>query len=347
MNPNWQSYLAGAGAVFEQGHVAHFGDPARERALAGNAMVLADLSGLGLIRFTGPDSQSFLQGQLTNDVREASPRRSQYSAYCTPKGRALASLLLWGTPDGYLMQLPSAIREAVQSRLSRFVLRAKVTLSDASDTLVRLGLAGAHAPETLLEAFGEIPRHPHDMVSTDAHTILCLEADRFELVLAPERAPAVWQKLCTRAAPVGMPCWEWLDIRAGVPAITPPTQEAFVPQMLNFDRLGGVSFQKGCYPGQEIVARTKYLGKLKRRMYRAHVPSETAVLPGDELYAEDVEDQASGTIVNAAPAPAGGYDVLAVAQIESAQTRPLHWKTRQGPVLEVLPLPYPAEGDPT
>jgi folate-binding protein YgfZ len=148
----------------------------------------------------------------------------------------------------------------------------------------------------------------------------------------------VWQALATHATPVGAPVWDWLRLNAGIPMIVAATQELFVPQMVNLEAIGGVSFQKGCYPGQEIVARSQYLGKMKRRMFLAHV--DTLAAPGDSLYSADVPGQATGTVVNAAPAPDGGFDILAVAQIESARTQTLHLKADDGAALALKPLPY-------
>src|SRR5262249_20643493 len=131
--------------------------------------------------------------------------------------------------------------------------------------------------------------------------------------------------------------WDWLDIHAGVPVITLPTQEQFVPQMVNLDLIGGLSYSKGCYPGQEIVARTHFLGTLKQRMYRAHLGSGEP-RAGDKLYSADLGEQASGTVVSAAPAPEGGFDLLAAMRIASAKSGGMRWKTPDGPELELLPL---------
>jgi folate-binding protein YgfZ len=169
-------------------------------------------------------------------------------------------------------------------------------------------------------------------------TVIRVGEDKFVLVLLPEQAATVWQALRPLATPVGAPVWDWLRLNAGIPMIVAATQEQFVPQMVNLEAIGGVSFQKGCYPGQEIVARSQYLGKLKRRMFLAQVDAEAA--PGDALYSADFEGQTTGTIVNAAPSPLGGFDVLAVAQIESAQTQTLHLKSADGAALRLKPLPY-------
>ena len=162
--------------------------------------------------------------------------------------------------------------------------------------------------------------------------------DKFVLSIAPERAAEVWQSLTRSATPVGAPVWDWIRLNAGIPMIVAATQEQFVPQMVNLELIGGVSFQKGCYPGQEIVARSQYLGKLKRRMVLAHADAEAA--PGDSLYSADLDGQASGTVVNAAPAPAGGFDLLVVVQVESANSQTLHLKSVDGVALDLRPLPY-------
>ena len=169
---------------------------------------------------------------------------------------------------------------------------------------------------------------------------------RFLISTNATGAGEIWPALSRDALPVGSACWDWLNIRSGIPVILPATQEQFVAQMVNLELIGGVNFKKGCYPGQEIVARMQYLGKLKRRMYLAHLDHtahpDNSDLPqaGDELFSAEMEGQASGMVVNAAPAPEGGYDVLASVQSSSQQTRQVHWKSLQGTALRFLPLPY-------
>ncbi len=137
--------------------------------------------------------------------------------------------------------------------------------------------------------------------------------------------------------------WAWLDIMAGIPSVHPGTNEEFVPQMANLEVVGGVNFKKGCYPGQEIVARMQYLGKLKQRMYRAHFAGEVAPRPGDAIYAPDFPGQSAGTVVEAQPSPDGGYDLLAVIQISSADAGELHFGSETGPRLTLqLPALFPS-----
>ena len=343
MNPSWQEHLRGCGAVFDGDRVVHFGSLENERQAGKDATVLTDLSHLGLIGLSGEDTQAFLQGQLTSDVRQINPGRAQYGGYCTPKGRMLANFLLWQDARGdYLAQLPAELREGVQKRLGMFVLRSKVKVRDAGDEWVRMGIAGSGAEDLLQQHLGSLPEGPMAVTHAAHASIVRLPGGRFQIIALPEHAAALWDALKQGSTPVGTSVWQWLGIRAGIPTIGAATQEQFIPQMVNYELIGGVSFKKGCYPGQEIVARTQYLGKLKRRMYLAHIVAQAGPTAGDELYSQDMEGQASGMIVNAEPSPDGGFDVLAVIQISSAEAFPVHWKTPDGPPLELLPLPYQA-----
>lgn len=337
MNPTWKDHLIKAGAALTEDHVIHFGNPEKELLAAQSGTLLADLSHRGVIGFIGEDSQTFLQGQTTNDVRLATDR-AQYNSLCTPKGRMLASFLLWRDDEGYSLQLPAALQAGIQKRLSMYILRAKVKARDASDETVRLGVAGTNAEAILQSAIGELPPDVMGVVRHDKGTIIRLGATRFEVVAPLEQGPALWDELSQRSTPVGSAGWEWLEIHAGIPLILPQTQEQFTPQMANFEAIGGVSFTKGCYTGQEIVARTQYLGKVKRRMYLAHLDSDSAPQPGDELFGSE---PAAGMVVNVQPAPAGGYDLLAVIPTGSVEDGTVNFKSPEGPALRFLPLPYP------
>ncbi|KVW99570.1 YgfZ/GcvT domain-containing protein [Thiobacillus denitrificans] len=338
MIDSWKNFLQSQGAAIEGSAVLHYGDPAAERAVAMDGTIVADLSQLGVIALRGEDTATFLQGQLTNDVRALHADGAQWSGYCSPKGRLLGNFLAWRQGEDFCLQLSGDILPGVLKRLSMFIMRAKVQGRDASDENVRLVVAGKQALAAVTAAMGAVPDTAMRSVAGEAGQVIRLGDDKFVLSIAPERAAAVWQALRPSATPVGAPVWDWLRLNAGIPMIVAATQEQFVPQMVNLEAIGGVSFQKGCYPGQEIVARSQYLGKLKRRMFLAHVDAEAA--PGDSLYSADIEGQATGTVVNAAPAPAGGYDVLAVAQVESANAQTLHLKAADGAALILKPLPY-------
>ncbi len=342
MTSAWQDFLLERGASIEAGVVASFGDARDELRASRDGGIVAPLAHLGLIECSGEDAQSFLHGQLSNDVKQLTPARSEYAAYCSAQGRMLANFLLWQEAQAYFLQLARSLAPAVQKRLGMFVLRAKVKLLDASESRLILGLAGNAAAAALQEFFPVLPQQAHQVVRDPANgTLIALPGARFQLVAEPESAERLWRKLAAVLTPVGAPCWEWLEIRNGLPLITPATQEQFVPQMANMELIGAVNFQKGCYPGQEIVARTQYLGQLKRRMVLAHVAGETPPKAGDELFSSDLDGQASGMVVNAQAAPEGGYDLLAVVQTASIARAVARLASANGPIVTIQPLPYP------
>ncbi|MCP5278764.1 MAG: folate-binding protein YgfZ [Thiobacillus sp.] len=336
----WTDFLTTQGARLENDAVAHFGDAPGELAAAASQTVLADLSNYGLIGFAGEEAQTFLHAQITNDLRGLRENTAVFAGYLSPKGRMLANFLVMKRGGDLLVMLPASLREAIQKRLSMFILRSKVKARDASAEWVRLGLAGPDAARLAVEALGtSLPEGIMGMAHNDKAFVLRLGDDRFDLFLAPEAARDMWKMLAATARPVGAPAWDWLLINAGIPAVLPATQDHFVPQMANMEVLGGVSFSKGCYPGQEIVARSQYLGKVKRRLFLAHV--DAPAHPGDELYAPEPADQSCGLVANAAPAPGGGWDALVVALSPSVEAGVVHLKARDGTKLAFRPLPYP------
>lgn len=327
----------------------NFGAPADELAAARAATILAPLTDIGLIRASGPDAATFLHNLLTNDIEGLPKDGVRRCGLCTPKGRLLASMLVWHDGEGengsLLVAVAADLHAALLKKLSMYVLRSKVKLSDAGGERVLLGLSGPQAA-TALGAFGGASAAPlrlHQIAPVAGGQILRLGEARFLLCLDGAAAPGPWESLARLARPAGLDAWHWLEIVAGLPQITLATQEAFVPQMINFETeaVGGVSFKKGCYPGQEIVARTQYLGKVKRRMYRARIESGTPAA-GAHLYAPETGDQSCGQVVNAAPAPGGGHEVLAVLQVACADAGEVHLDSPAGPRLILQPLPYAA-----
>jgi folate-binding protein YgfZ len=337
----WKQFLTQQDARIEQDTVLDFGNPAAEGEAAAQGTVMADLSQLGVLAFAGDDASTFLQNQLTNDVRSLHPDTAQLNGLCSPKGRLLGNFLTWRHGPDYCLQMSGDIKNAVLKRLNMYILRSKVKARDASDETVRLVVAGPKAESAVRLATGLMPGDAMKVEHNAQAVVVRLAADKLVLSLAPEIAQAAWDSLRATVRPVGAATWDWLRLNYGIPMIVAATVDQFVPQMVNFDLINSVSFQKGCYPGQEIVARTHYLGRLKRRMYLAHLDGDSAPAAGDNLYTPDMGDQSSGMVVNVAPAPGGGFDVLAVAQIESINnSQPLHWKTADGPVLAIKPLPY-------
>jgi len=306
--------------------------------------VFCELAQFGLIRFSGAEAQAFLHNQLSCDVAALTSGKSTYGSYCTPKGRVLATFLLWRSGEDFFMQLPSPLREPIQKQLSKYILRSKVRATDASAEWTLLGVSGKDAAARVQRAVGDVPRSVHDVINTQDAMVIRLPGDRYEIVAA-NKSPGIIESLSDGAEKADPDYWDWLDIRAGIPAVLPDTQEAFVPQMLNLDLIGGVSLTKGCYPGQEIVARMHFRGTLKQRMYLANIAGSDRPQPGENLYSSDFGGQSCGRIVNAARSPEGGHDVLAVIQIASAEKGDVHWKAADGPALTFLTLPYAVRAD--
>ena len=342
MVEEWQRFLEEAGARIEDGTVKAFSDPGDEARAATEGNVVCDLSHYVLLSASGEDTETFLQGQTTNDLRHLSDSASQLNSVCTPKGRMMAVFRIVPRGDALLLRVPQGLADTLAGHLRKFVLMSKVTIEDVSDRLVGIGVSGPDMPERLKAAAGAVPGQVDEVVHSGDLTVVQVPGihPRYEVYGEAEAMQALWSRL-EGATPVGADAWGLLDIRAAVPTIYPETTEAFVPQMANLHLVNGVSFRKGCYTGQEIVARMQYLGQLKRRMYPAHVKTDTAPQPGDALFAPDSQSgQGAGKVVDARPAPEGGYDLLAVVEIKSAEAGELRLRDTDGPALELRDLPY-------
>jgi folate-binding protein YgfZ len=314
-------------------------DPAL--AAARDSAVACGLTGLAVLAITGSDAASFLQGQLSCDVRALATGACRYGSFNSPKGRMLANFVLWRrTPDGFGMLIAADIAEPVAKRLRMYVLRSKVTIADVSSDTQRVGIGGPQAESAVHAAFGVAPApfEAREVQSPAEVTLLGLNGNRL-VALAPASGPDLLAPL-SRLIPTGdFAVWRWLTIRAGTPVVTAATQDAFVAQAANLDVLGGIDFQKGCYTGQEIIARTQYLGRLKERARLFHTDA-TDVAAGERIYSPAFEGQPCGTVVNAAPAPGGGTDLLAVVQLAAAERGDARLQAPDGPLLAALPLPY-------
>ena len=246
-------------------------------------MQRARLGRYGLLSVTGADARAFLHAQLTNDIEHLAPERAALAGWCSAKGRLLATFLVIPAADGFLLQLARDLAAPVAKRLSMFVLRSKVKIADVSDAWAQFGLWDADLEQ------------PEVAWSGNRASVRVGERRYLQLV-AKEGADAEQTNADESQ-------WALQEIRAGRPLITAATQDQFVPQMVNFEQLGGVDFRKGCYPGQEIVARAQYRGQVKRRMVRAQAPAGVHLSPG--------QDFNGGTVVDVAPAE-NGSELLAV-----------------------------------
>jgi folate-binding protein YgfZ len=320
---------------------------------------VAPLTTLGLLAFNGEEAASFLHNQLTNDVEHLGIGEARLAGYCSPKGRLLATMLIWKHDDAIILMLPRTLLPAIQKRLQMFILRAKVKVQDLSDQQAILGLAGDRAAAALQTWFPELPAQPYAKIDNASGSLVRL-ADgidgsnviaRYQWIAANATAIAAWQQLRTTLDAAGDTAWKLGDIQAGVPQITAATQEKFVPQMINFELIGGVNFKKGCYPGQEIVARSQYLGKLKRRMMLATIEgvsgdAAAAIQPGVEIFSSADPEQPCGIIVNAEIDSSDGSDnnirisCLTEIKLAAPEAGSVHAGSASGPVLHFRPLPY-------
>ncbi|EDT40027.1 glycine cleavage T protein (aminomethyl transferase) [Burkholderia ambifaria MEX-5] len=302
------------------------------------------LAQFGVIDVAGDDAATFLHSQLTNDIEHLDAASARLSGYCSAKGRLLASFLAWRAGHGVRLLVSKDVQAAVQKRLSMFVLRSKAKLTDASDTLAVVGFAG-DVRNALSGIFDALPDGVHVKVDGPAGALIRVPdaAGRKRYLWIGPRAE-VDARLAALGGtlPVVSPAvWDWLDVRAGEPRITQPAVEQFVPQMVNFDVIGAVNFRKGCYPGQEVVARSQYRGTIKRRTALAHVPGETdTVHAGVELFHSEDAGQPCGMVVNAAAAPAGGVDALVEIKLAALDSGTVHLGAADGPTLAFDALPY-------
>lgn len=292
---------------------------------------IAPLPHLGVIQVEGDEAAKFIHGQLTQDFSLLGLDAARLAAFCSPKGRMQASFIGFKRSAGVIVLVCNRdILPATLKRLSMFVMRAKARLRDASADYTLYGLAG--------NAIQSIAGSPHSTWAKadfdDISVVNLYPADTTprQLWVAPTGTPA------PKGAPMDPALWAWSEVRSGVATLSAPVVEEFVPQMLNYESVGGVSFKKGCYPGQEVVARSQFRGTLKRRAFLVH--SETALTAGEAVYVPSDPEQPVATVVQTAPAPGGGYDAIISGQIAAVNEGPLHAGAVDGGLLFLQALPY-------
>lgn len=341
MNTEWQEYLLGAGAALSDAGSLHF--PADKKMAAEN--LLCALSNDVVLRITGDDAESFLQGQFSNDLAAIGIPGSQLNTWSSPKGRVLTLFRIIRDSEGYLIKMPRELVEPIQKRLKMFVMMAKVNI-ELLPELVALGVSGVQASSVLKNVTQSLPASIDDTVQSSNITVCKVrgDVDRYEIIVPVNVAIALWAQLSEVCQPAGESVWRLQNIDAGVPSIGAVTSEAFVLQMLNLQHIDGVSFKKGCFPGQEVVARMQYLGKLKRRMFRAEGRLDGgATLPevGADIFNKDVAS-AVGKVVDAQPVGDGSFRLLMVNAIASTD-EPLFLDKEANQAITVLQLPYSVE----
>ncbi|MGE7956644.1 YgfZ/GcvT domain-containing protein [Pseudomonas sp. NPDC089530] len=299
------------------------------------------LSHEGVLAVRGPDAGKFLQGQLTCNLNYLSDSQSSLGARCTQKGRMQSSFRILLEGDGCLLAMATELLEPQLADLKKYAVFSKAKLGDETALWARFGLSHANA---LLTGLGlELPAEDGAVARNDGLIAIRVSADRAELWVAADRAESLHRTLAAQLPEGDLNQWLLGQIRAGIGQVMPQTRELFIPQMLNLQAIGGVSFKKGCYTGQEIVARMQYLGKLKRRLYRVALDADELPEPGTALFSP-THGSSIGEVVIAARAEQN-IELLAVLQAEAVEDGNLHLGALEGPGLQLLDLPYQLDRD--
>lgn len=315
------------------------------------------LDDLSLVAARGSDAATFLHQQLSNAVTDMTTDTFRLAGLCSPKGRLFASMYYWRDQDDMMLMVSRDISEPLIKRLSMFILRSRVTLANVDSDYALLGLVGkdavlAQALSVTLPDVGGIVHHPKGVLlrlpDVQGRCRVLWQIPMSAALQKGERgALSTWLNASLAQHPrpviapeIALPVWHALEIHSGVPRITLATQDQFVPQMINFEVVGGVNFKKGCYPGQEIVARSQYRGTIKRRLQLAYVESDVKVMAGMPLFHSDDPGQPCGMVVNAAQTGIARYDVLVETKLAALASGTVHLHDVTGPALTFLSLPY-------
>lgn len=300
------------------------------------------VSDLGVILAQGEEAASFLHGQISQDVNSQTASEARLAAYCSVKGRMLGSFVtVRPQPETLWLLADQSVVPALVKRLSMFVLRAKAKLSDASATLSVVGVVGAEAGAQLGAAPDGLPWSAQAVAGGQAVRLPAAQGLPRWLWIG-EAAAA--EGLLATLPPLPIEQWRWLDVMAGIPRVQQATADQFVPQMVNYELIGGVNFQKGCYPGQEVVARSQYRGTTKRRAFLVHAAQ--ALAPGQELFSETDPGQPAGVVINAATIPGQAPACSALVELKlAARDAILHAGSAEGFVVQLGTLPYALPSD--
>lgn len=353
MNPDWKAFLQDKGAEFisydesveEERKVeklAFFDDPESELKISSKGLLLCNPSERGLIKVNGEDAEDFLQNQLTNDIRNVTENSYQESAWCSPKGRIIANFQLFKKDSDYYLALSADLIPHVIKKLRMYVMMSKVVLEDVTDSFIHFTFAGEQADNYLSDfldiklASNSTTSH-QDSITLLHSTISGADIPRFDIFINDlESAKTLWSECNKVATAFSGNGTRYLNIIAGKPEINAASSEAWIPQMVNYIHVDGVDFKKGCYPGQEVVARLNYLGKTKRRMYRLEIDSDS--LPGVGANIKSEKDAQAGKILNAVLLENNRVEALAILKIADA-TNPLTLAANDAKI-SLLDLPY-------
>lgn len=342
MNKAWQNFLASEGILPKEISANATSDSGQSLDSPDASCRLHPLTTYGLLKISGPEASSFLQAQFTNDVAQVTGSIGQLNAYCSPKGRVIALFSMVKHADAFYLIVPTEVLPAFHQRLKMFVLMAKVTLEDYSDQHACFGISGARAETALQTAELKIPaEHYHTEVNN--HLLIqklpAIRGEyRFEIIGPPDHLIPLWEKLSSTSIKSTETLWQRDTILTGIPTVTTDIVDTFIPQMLNLDLIDAVSFTKGCYPGQETVARTRHLGKLKRRTFLLQIDTAHAPAIGSKI--EDDDENTLGQVINVSAHTPDSCVALAVLNLDAADAKSLQLADANKTPASLMTMPY-------
>lgn len=349
LNPIWSEFLTINQAQFdESGKICSFGHPELERFLIKNGPVVTSLTHQALIKVSGSEAQTFLQAQLTSDINLITDKQAQFSAYCDPKGQVLVNFLVFKYFEDYYLSFDGSLREAILKRLSMFVLRSDVKLTEVSNELIHIGFAGEFGDLDVQRRLNTKVKAVFEsgMVELEGvENVIAIKVPgpyhKYSLFGPAEEMTQVWKKIRDNSDVTNNYDWNLLNIAAGVPEVTAKTSALHTAQFFNLDKFDAINFKKGCFPGQEIIARIHYRGKVTKRMLRIHINEILSLQPGDTLALKDEADKTYKlSVVNANPDVFNGTLCLAIATLKSLESAEGGLTTESGKEAVIEPLPY-------
>lgn len=349
LDPEWFDFLTSQKAQFNStGQIDTFGQAELERFLIKNGPVLTNLTHQGLIKVSGTDAISFLQGQLTTNINDISQTHAQLSAYCDPKGQVLALFLIFKYQDNLYLSFNHSLKEVILKRLNMFIMRSDVILTDVSNQLIHIGFAGEFGDLDLQRRLNTKIKKEYETGSIQAEEMndICVVKvpgpyHKYDLFGPVDQMKKAWELLKSNAELTNSYDWNLLNITAGIPDVTQQTSAQFLAQFLNLDKLGAIDFKKGCFPGQEMIARVHYRGKITKRMFRIRTETQLDLKPGDKLtLVDDVDKNYKFTVIAANPNIFEGTLCLAVGTLKSLEHIQGTLSNELGNAVFIEPLPY-------
>ena len=321
--PTWIEFLQQQGAQVQNNSISHFSNNQDELNQVIKHNIIAELSPMGILAVSGQDAADFLQGQLSCDIKQVSAKASISGTYCNQQGRVIATFRAIKHDDQYYLYMPLSIVDTTLAKLQKYAVFSQVQLQNISSNMLSIGLSGPKIRSIFQAYFSQIPQACNQICNENGYLIIRIPGpyQRFIVFASNELMQSLWQKLSKDIAPVSHQAWHILDIISGIPNIYPQTQEKYLPHRLNLHRLDYLDFHKGCYLGQEIIARMHYRGQLKHQMVRLWLATSTPILPGTII--KDPNDKAIGQIVDSAIDPEYGVQALVIIPVQTSQQKQL------------------------